>query len=166
MQDSSYLDRIEVSDQNSQLNNLHDMIIRNNKTGFQFNLSPTLRYFRVFFKIPISIALVQILTPRSNVKQIRLSYINQYNQTIKNPQLQDWQINYISDFGRENNSLDKLCPSFPFSGIQVDILQPDSLSQLVHNATLKVFIRNCEGVGGQKRMLKIKFDKKKNEFFC
>jgi hypothetical protein len=154
MQDSTYLDGIEVSDKSEQLSSLHDMIVRNNKTGFQFNLSTSLRYFRVFFKTPIPIAKVQILTPRSNVEQIRLSYFDEYNQTIKDTQLQDWRINYISQYGLINNTLDKLCPSFHFHGIQVDILQTDPPSAAVHNATLRVFIRNCQGVGGQIRMFR------------
>ncbi|CAF4275432.1 unnamed protein product, partial [Rotaria sp. Silwood2] len=149
MQDPNYLERIEVSETSEQLNTLHDMIIHNNKTGFQFNPSITSRYFRVYFKKPIPIALVQVLTPRSNVKQIRLSYFDHYNQTIKNPALQGWQVNHVSQFGRENNSLDKLCPNFLFHGIRVDLLQTDSSSSLVHNATLKVHIRTCDGIGGR-----------------
>jgi len=154
MQDANYFDRIEVSEPTEQLSTLHDMIITNNKTGFQFYPSTTLRYFRVYFKTTIPIALVQILTPRSNVKQIRLSYFDENNQTIRNYGLQDWQINYISQYGRENNSLEKLCPDFPFRGIRVDILEPNSSSVTAYNVTLKVFIRPC--LGG-KRMLKKKF---------
>jgi hypothetical protein len=154
MQDSTYLNAIEVSEKSEQLNSLHDMIVRNNKTGFQFNSSTSLRSFRVFFKNSIPIAKVEILTPRSNVKQIRLSYFDEYNQTIKDIQLQDWQINYISQYGRINNTLDKLCPSFQFRGIRVDILQTDPSASAAHNATLRVFIRNCEGIGGQRRMFR------------
>ncbi|CAF4894723.1 unnamed protein product [Rotaria sp. Silwood1] len=149
MQDPSYLERVEISEATEQLNTLHDMIVRNNKTGFQFNPSTTSRYFRIYFKKPIPIALVQVLTPRSNVKQIRLSYFDHYNQTIKNSALQGWQVNHVSQFGRENNSLDKLCPNFLFHGIRVDLLQTDSSSSLVHNATLKVHIRTCDGTGGR-----------------
>ncbi|CAF0925338.1 unnamed protein product [Rotaria sordida] len=152
MRDSNYLGRIEVSETSEQLNTLRDMIIRNNKTGFQFNPSATPGYFRVYFKKPISIALVQILTPQSNVKQIRLSYLDHNNQTIKNPALQGWQVNHVSQLGRENNSLDKLCPNFLFHGIQVDLLQTDPSSSLVHNATLKVYIRTCDGTGGRIRL--------------
>jgi hypothetical protein len=165
MQDSSYLDQIEVSEATEQLNTLHDMIVRNNKTGFQFSPSTKSRYFRVFFKIPIPIARVQILTPRSNVEQIRLSYFDEKNQTIKNHDLQNWQINYVSQFDRANNTLDKLCPNFPFHGIRVDILQPNSSFALVYNATLKVFIRPCLGTGAPTRMFKRKFIKKKKTKF-
>jgi hypothetical protein len=152
MQDSSYLDYMEVSEPTQQLNTTHDMIVRNNKTGFQF-LSSTSRYFRVYFKIPINIALVEILTPRSNVKQIRLSYFDEFNKTLKDPAFQQWPINYISEYGRENNSLNKLCPNLPYRGIRVEILQTDSATALPHNVTLKVFVRNCEGVGGRIRKL-------------
>ena len=151
MQDSSYLERIEISEANEQLNTLHDMIVRNNETGFYFNLSTRSRYFRVYFKIPIHIALVQILTPRSNVKQIRLSYFDEYNRTIKDWKLHGWRINYISQFGRENNSLDKLCPNFLFHGIRVDILQTDATSLSAYNVTLKVYVRTCAGIGGRIR---------------
>lgn len=156
MQDASYLDRIEVTDPTQQLPTLHEMIIQNNKTGFQFNPTPpsSLRSFRVYFKMPIPIALVQILTPRSNVKQIRLSYFDQNNQTIKNRDFQDWQINYISQYGRENNSLDKLCPDFKFKGIRVDLLPTNFSSVIAYNTTLKVFIRPCQGLNGPIRMLK------------
>jgi hypothetical protein len=148
MQDSKYINQIEVSERSEQVNNTLSMMIQNNKTGFRFNPSSKLRYFRVYFKIPITIALVQILTPRSNVEQIRLSYFDEFNRTIQDDALQKWQINYISDFGRENNSIDKLCPNFLFRGIRVDILQPDAASSIVNNATLKVFIRTCVGPGG------------------
>lgn len=146
MQDSSYLDRIEVSEISQQLNSLREMIIRNNQTGFQFNPSNTLRYFRIYFKYTIPIARVQILTPKSNVKQLRLSYFDENNQTIRNENLQNWQINHISDYGRENNTLDKLCPNFKFRGIQVDILPVDVTSTTIaNNVTLKVFTRPCKG---------------------
>lgn len=153
MQDRNYVEHIEVSEPSEQLNTLHDMMVRNNKTGFQFNPSTTSHYFRVYFKVPIHIALVQVLTPRSNVKQVRLSYFDEYNQTIKMQTLQGWQVNHISQFGRENNSLDKLCPNFSFHGIRVDMLQTDSPSSAVHNATLKVYVRTCDGVGGRIRKL-------------
>jgi hypothetical protein len=155
MQDSTYLDAIEVSEKSQQLNNLHDMIVRNNKTGFLFNPSTTLRSFRVFLKTWVPIAKVQIITPRSNVQQIRLSYFDEYNQTIKNVRLQDWQVNYISEYGQVNNTLDRLCPDFQYRGIQVDILQTNPADSAAHNATLKVFIRNCVGVGGQIRKFKL-----------
>jgi len=146
MQDSSYLDAIEVSEVGQQLNSLHDMIIRNNQTGFQFNPTATLKSFRIYFKYTIPIARVQILTPKSNVKQLRLSYFNQQNETIKNSNLQNWQINHISDYGRENNTLDKLCPDFKFRGVQVDLLSLDPLSPFIaNNVTLKIFIRPCKG---------------------
>ncbi|CAF3672957.1 unnamed protein product, partial [Rotaria socialis] len=120
-----------------------------NKTGFQFNASAGSQYFRVYFKKQIHIGLVQVLTPRSNVKQIRLSYFDEYNQIIKNSELQGWPINYISPFGRKNNALDKLCPNFMFYGIQVDLLQTDPSNSPVHNATLTIHVRNCDGVGGR-----------------
>ncbi|CAF4215767.1 unnamed protein product, partial [Rotaria magnacalcarata] len=149
MQDSSYLERIDVSETTEQLNTLHDMIIRNNKTGFQFNPSTRSQYFRVYFKKQIHIGLVQVLTPRSNVQQIRLSYFDEYNQTIHSSELQGWQINYISQFARENNALDKICPNFMFYGIQVDLLQTDPSNSPAHNATLRIHVRNCDGVGGR-----------------
>lgn len=145
MQDASYLDRIEVSDASQQLASLHEMIVRNNQTGFQFNSSTSLRFFRIYFKYTIPIARVELLTPRSNVKQIRLSYFDDYNQTIRNPNLQNWQVKHISDYGRVNNTLDKLCPSFPFRGIQVDILPTDWSATVATNATIKVFVRPCKG---------------------
>lgn len=151
MQDSSYLERIEVSEISEQLSGLHDMILRNNKTGFQFNPSTASPSFRVYFKKPIHIALVEVLTPRSNVKKIQLSYFNQYNTAIKRPDLQGWEVNHISEFGRENNALDKLCPDFSFYGIRVDLLQTDSPSSLINNATLKVYVRYCNGIGGIQR---------------
>jgi hypothetical protein len=154
MEDASYLEQIEVSEPTEQLNTLRDMIIRNNKTGFQFNSSTTSRYFRVYFKRPIRIAVVQILTPRSNVKQIRLSYLDKNNQTIKDSALQGWQINYVSQLDRANNSLDKLCPNIDFHGIRVDILQTDSSSSVASNATLKIFVRTCNGIGGRIRKFK------------
>lgn len=152
MQDSNYLDRIEVSETSEQLSSLRAMIIRNNRTGFQFNPSTSLRFFRVFLKDPIPIARVEVLTPRSNVQQIRLSYFDDNNQIIKNSQFQDWQINHVSQLARPNNTLDKLCPDFPYRGIRVDILQTNPLVALANNVTLRVFIRNCQGVGGRKRM--------------
>ena len=154
MQDSSYLERIEVSETREQLGSLREMIIRNNRTGFQFNPSTSLRFFRVILKESIPIARVELITPRSNVQQIRLSYFDDNNQTIKNPQFQDWQINHISQYTRPNNTLDKLCPDFTYRGIRVDILQTNPPAALANNATLRVFIRNCQGVGGRKRMLK------------
>jgi hypothetical protein len=167
MQDPSYLERIEVSEPSEQLNTLQAMIIRNNQTGFQFNSSTTLRSFRVYFKMEIPIARVQILTPRSNVKQIRLSYFDDFNRTIKAPEFQDWQINYISQYGRENNSLDKLCPTFQFRGIRVDILHTDNSSEIAHNATLRVFIRPCHGLAGYLRKSNIKIKRKKKQIcFC
>lgn len=149
MQDSKYLNRIEVSEASEQLNNVRGMILRNNQTGFRFNPSISLRYFRVILKDPIPIARVDVLTPRSNVQQIRLSYFDDNNQTIKNSRLQDWQINHLSQIGRENNTLDKLCPDVTFRGIRIDLLQP---TVQLNNVTLKVWIRNCQGVGGRKRM--------------
>lgn len=158
MQDSTYLDRVEVSDTNEQLNSLREMILRNNQTGFRFNPSTSLRYFRVILKNPIPIARVDVLTPRSNVQQIRLSYFDDKFQTIKNPQLQDWQINHVSQLSRENNTLDKLCPDVQFRGIRVDLLQANPPLAMINNATLRVWIRNCEGVGGRKRMLILDFN--------
>ncbi|CAF1225499.1 unnamed protein product, partial [Adineta ricciae] len=151
MQDPTYLQRIEVSEASEQLGTLREMIIRNNKTGFQFNPSSTSRSIRVYFKKAIHIGLVQIVTPRSNVKQIRLSYLDENNQTIKNPSFQNWAINYVSEYGRENNSLDKLCPSIPFNGIRVEILQTDS-TPVALNVTLKVFVRICDGEGGRRSL--------------
>jgi hypothetical protein len=153
MQDLMYINRIEVSDTTQQLNTTLDMMIRNNKTGFQFNPTSSSRYFRVYFNIPIHIALVQILTPRSNVKQIRLSYFDAQNRTIQDDALQNWPVNYLSQFGRENNSLDKLCPDFHFHGIRVEIVQAAAGSLTVNNATLKVFVRNCQGAGGVRRKI-------------
>lgn len=146
MQDGSYLDRIEVSDSTQQLPTLHEMIVKNNQTGFQFNSSTSSRYFRIYFKVPIPIALVQVLTPRSNVKQIRLSYFDDNNEQIKNRDFQGWKINHISHYGRENNSLDKLCPDFKFRGIRVDLLPKDFSSIPAYNTTLKVYIRPCQGL--------------------
>jgi hypothetical protein len=151
MQDSSYLDAIEVSEPSQQLTKLRDMVKRNNKTGFQFLPTTKSRYFRVFFKSAISVALVEVVTPRSNVKQIRLSYFDEYNQTIKDSVLQGWQVNHISEFGRENNSLDKLCPNFSYRGIRVDILQTESSTASPFNVTLNVYARTCAGVGGRIR---------------
>ncbi len=149
-QDLTYFDRFEVSESSQQLDTLKAMIVRNNKTGFEFS-STTDRYFRVYFKEPINIALVQVLTPRSNVKQIRLSYFDDFNRTITDKSLQEWPINYVSQEGRENNSLDKLCQNIAFRGIQVNILQTEPASSLAFNATLKIFVRHCEGIGGRIR---------------
>ena len=151
MQDSTYLDRIEISEPSEQLSTLRGMILRNNRTGFQFSPASAARFLRVIFKNPIPIALVQVLTPRSNVTQIRLSYFDDNNQTIKDSTLKGWQVNHISELGRANNSIDKLCPNFLFRGIRVDILQTDPSSVSTSNVTLHVYIRNCNGMGGRIR---------------
>lgn len=151
MQDSTYLDRIEISEPSEQLSTLLSMMLRNNGTGFKFSLASAARFLRVFFKNPISIALVQVLTPKSNVTQIRLSYFDENNQTINDSTLQGWQVNHVSELGRENNSIDKLCPNFLFRGIRVDILQPDPSPVSANNVTLHVYVRNCGGIGGRIR---------------
>ena len=154
MQDSTYLDRIEISEPSEQLSTLRGMVLRNNRTGFQFSPASAARFLRVIFKNPIPIALVQVLTPRSNVTQIRLSYFDDDNQTIKDSTLKGWQVNHISELGRANNSIDKLCPNFLFRGIRVDILQTDPSSVSTSNVTLHVYIRNCNGMGGRIRKCK------------
>jgi len=164
MQDASYLDAIEVSETSQQLSTLHDMILKNNKTGFEFNPPPPLQYIRVYFKYPLPIAGVEILTPRSNVKQISLSYFDKQNQTIEDANLQNWSITYISQYGRENNSIDRLCPNVLIHGIQVDILHTDLPFTIAHNVTLRVFIRPCEGKGMLKKKRK-KISKRKISFF-
>ena len=151
MQDSNYLETIEVSGMN-QSSTLRDMIKRNSKNGFEFQPMLKARYFRVLFKTPMSnIARVEVLTPKSNVKQIRLSYFDDYNRTIKESRMQDWPVNHISTFGRENNTLDKLCPNFAYRGIQVELIEPASQTNVLNNVTLHVYVRNCLGTGGRIR---------------
>lgn len=154
MEESIYLQWIEVSEQTQQLPTLRGMIQRNNKTGFQFVKNSKLPHIKVAFKDRLNnIARVDVLTPRSNVKQIQLSYFDDNNQTIKDPSLQHWSIHHISDFQKENNTIDKLCPNIPFRGIQIDLLQTDDFSKAPNNVSLKVYIRDCEGVGGKIREL-------------
>ena len=152
MQDSSYLSEIEVSETSQQLPKLRDMMLRNNQTGFEFLATTRSRFLRVSFKdLMNNIARIEVLTPRSNVKQIRVSYFDDFKQTIKESTLQDWPMNYISDFGKENNTLDKLCPNFLYRGIRVDILQTDSSIAAPHNVSLKIYVRTCGGPGGRTR---------------
>lgn len=151
MRDSSYVRRFEVSEPKEQQTNLLAMMKQNHKTGFTFPASSFVQHFRVFFTQQIYIAMVQVITPRSNVKQIRLSYLNENNETIKSVELQNWPVQHISDVGRVNNTLDKLCPNFPYYGIRVDLLQTDSNAGVANNATLKVFVRQCQGPGGRIR---------------
>lgn len=147
MEDSSYLKWIEVNEPTEQLNTLGDMMRRNNRTGFQFSLDTKPRCLKIGFKNPITnIARVEILTPRSNTKQIRLSYFDEKNQTIKDGNLQSWPIHHISDFGRDDNRLDKLCPNFPIHGIRIDIMQTDDASKPPSNVTVKAYIRSCPGI--------------------
>ena len=152
MQDISYLDAIEVSEGGYQLPVLSQMLKRNNQTGFSFAASNKTNFIKVHFKYPMNnIARVGVLTPRSNVKQIRVSYFDENNQTIRDTNLQNWPVNHVSDFGRENNTLDKLCANFTYHGIKIDLLQTNSSDIAPMNATVKVDVRTCEGAGGRMR---------------
>ena len=98
-----------------------------------------------------NIARVGVLTPRSNARQIRMSYFDENNQTIKDPDLQNWPVNHVSELGKANNTLDKLCANFTYHGITVDILQTNGSDIAPLNVTLSVEVRTCEGAGGQMR---------------
>lgn len=148
MQDSAYLDAIEVSEGGQQLPTLREMIKRNNQTGFSFPANKS-SSIRVHFKRPMNnIARVGVVTPRSNVKQIRMSYFDENNQTIRDSTLQNWPVNHVSEFGRENNTLDKLCLNTTYRGIRIDILQTNGTNIAPVNVSLKVEVRTCEGAGG------------------